>query len=223
MFATDFGFGLYNMNKVTLNTLIFALANNGPDWPNPPWSTLIFRKVLENPEFKNQFINCFADVLNTTFLSSNVINHIDSMKQILVPEINRHANKWSIPNASFWNVNIEELKYSAQNRPAYIRGYIQEVFNLKHQHNLQVSTLPSKSGLIKLNTLQITDANWTGIYFKGVQVKLHAIPRAGYKFRSWIIEDQTFTTPEIKINMEEKTAVHALFTATNDDGNSVVF
>ena len=141
---------------------------------------------------------------------------------MLVPEINRHSNKWSIPNASFWNVNIEELKYFAQNRPAYMRGFIQDVFTLNQQHNLQVSTLPSKSGIIKLNSLQITDSNWNGIYFEGVPVKLRAIPLAGYKFHSWVIEEQTITSPEIEINLEEYTAVRAIFTVTNDDGNSFV-
>ena len=44
LYDTDFGFGIWDPNAYTFNTLSFALTPNGPDWPNPPWSTYMFRR-----------------------------------------------------------------------------------------------------------------------------------------------------------------------------------
>ena len=38
-----------------------TLSPNGPDWPNPPWSTFLLRKLIENNHFKNTFINYTFD------------------------------------------------------------------------------------------------------------------------------------------------------------------
>ena len=57
LYDTDFGFGIWDPNAYTFNTLGFALESNGPDWPNPPWSTFLFRKLMENDQFKFSFIN----------------------------------------------------------------------------------------------------------------------------------------------------------------------
>lgn len=45
LFDTDFGFGICDKNNYRNNTLSFALDNNGPGWPNPPWSTGIYKVV----------------------------------------------------------------------------------------------------------------------------------------------------------------------------------
>ncbi|MBC8478830.1 MAG: CotH kinase family protein, partial [FCB group bacterium] len=39
LYDTDFGFGIWNPNAFTNNTLEYALDPYGPGWPNPPWST----------------------------------------------------------------------------------------------------------------------------------------------------------------------------------------
>ena len=62
----------YGSKCVSFNTLQFALTPNGPDWPNPPWSTYMLRRLIENNHFKNTFINVYSDLLNTIFSSSYI-------------------------------------------------------------------------------------------------------------------------------------------------------
>jgi hypothetical protein len=47
------------------NTLATMTTIGDDDDINPAWSTWYFRKLLTNAEFKNYFINRFADLLNT--------------------------------------------------------------------------------------------------------------------------------------------------------------
>ena len=95
MYDTDFGFGpFWNISNYHEDTLSFALEPDGPGWPNPAWSTLLFRKLTTNIGFRNQFINRYADELNTRFLPNNVINHIDATYAIIEPEVLAHYNRW---------------------------------------------------------------------------------------------------------------------------------
>ena len=65
LYDTDFGFGIPFMgsNNYLFNTLEFATETNGPGWPNPPWSTYLLRKLLENPSYSERFINLFLGIL----------------------------------------------------------------------------------------------------------------------------------------------------------------
>src|SRR5690606_27353556 len=51
LYDTDFGFGLYDRN-VSKNSFQYATAENSRFDSNPPWSTLLLRRLLQNPQFK---------------------------------------------------------------------------------------------------------------------------------------------------------------------------
>ena len=61
LYDTDWGFGLHNNLAYKVNSLKFHTTPDGPNWPNPPWSTFILRKLLENPSFRIAFVNRFAE------------------------------------------------------------------------------------------------------------------------------------------------------------------
>ena len=60
IFDTDFGFGIWDQNKVYDNTFAFAMDEQGEDWPNPPWSTFLLRSMMKNEHFKNQLHHLFC-------------------------------------------------------------------------------------------------------------------------------------------------------------------
>ncbi len=223
MFDTDFGFGIYNDKAYLDNTLQFALATNGPDWPNPPWSTLIFRKLLENEKFRNRFINRYADILNTTFKPAHVIALIDSMASAIEPEIPRQNARWSAPDVSFWQQNIVNMRTFATYRGENVRKHIRQQFSIPEDHEITVSVLPSTGGFIKLNSINVAGASWKGTYFEGVPIKLTANPYAGYKFNSWVVNDKIYYEETIELNINEISTIRLLLEDSGDDGNSVVF
>ena len=120
IYDLDFTFGGNAQGLYNTNTLAQATAVNGPSWPNPPWSTLMFRKLLENSEFKEEFIQRFAAHLNTTFEKDHIIAVIDSLSQIIASEIPRHKERWpqSISYGTSWQGNIQIMKDFAADRPA---------------------------------------------------------------------------------------------------------
>ena len=112
MYDTDFGFGpWWNPGNFWEDTLSFALEPNGPDWPNPPWSTLLFRRFTTNIGFRNQFINRYADEMNTRFLAVNVENHITLLNDKITSEIPYHYERWGKdPSlANYYRDKMKEL------------------------------------------------------------------------------------------------------------------
>lgn len=184
LYDTDFGFGEYNETSYTHNTLNFALESYGPSWPNPPWSTLLFRKMVTNTFFRNNFINQFADHINTTFLTTAVNRKVDSIKNLYSSEMVYHKERWG-GSYSSWSYEVERLKTWGRNRPSYMRNHIRSTFNLTAQYNITLTVSNKVHGSIKLNSIHPDSYPFTGIYFKDVPIKMEAIPKVGYRFVRW--------------------------------------
>ncbi|MFH1197108.1 MAG: CotH kinase family protein [bacterium] len=183
MFDTDFGFGLYDVNGYKHNTLAFATQANGPGWPNPPWSTLFLRKLLQNQLFKNEFINRFCDFANTRFLSDSILAKIDLFASYIEDEMPRHFGRWNQPES--WTAEVARLKTFANYRPEYMRLFYKQYFQLGNTIKINFNNLDPLLAKVKLNSIFIPDRNWSGIYFQNVPVKITAIPRPGYRFVRW--------------------------------------
>ena len=222
LFDTDFGFGIYNGNDFTLNTIQFALEPNGPDWPNPPWSTLLFRKLVENTRFKHAFITRFADMMNTTFVGSSVVGKIDSIAAILQPEIQRNYNRWGAPSLVGWQNAVQTMRNFAMNRVPHVQSHINQQFIRAGIFEVTISNFPSAAGSIKLNTIEVAGESWKGKYFENVPVKLTAKAIRGYKFAKWEVNGVTVLTETIDLNLKKATTIKAIYEQTIDDGNSVV-
>jgi len=184
LYDTDFGFDIWSQNSVTFNTLAFATEPDGPDWPNPPWSTYLLRRLLENDTFRINFINRFADHLNTIFSSTQVSHHVDSIKAIIKDDITRHLNRWG-GNYQTWELLVTKLKVFGNLRPGYVRAHIRQKFNISGEVNVKLENVNIEGGKLKINSITLESAKWNGIYFTGIPITLQAIPHAGYRFDRW--------------------------------------
>ncbi|MBN2534790.1 MAG: CotH kinase family protein [Spirochaetales bacterium] len=179
IYDTDGGFGSWGQGS-DLNMLTLATEENGPEWPNPPWSTLMLRKMLENRTFRTQFINRAATLLNTNFRPDVVIGKIGTMVDVIRPEIPRDFIRWNSP-VSNWEERIAMMKTWAQERPEKIRRHFIEYFHLDGTATL---TLDTNRGDILVDTMPVREFPFTGIYFMGLPITLQAVSENG-KFKQW--------------------------------------
>lgn len=126
IFDLDFGFG-HNVGYEH-NFLEDALDETyGCDC-----STLFLRKLLENDEFKQQFIDRYAYHLNTTFHKDTVISKINEFVELLSTEIQYHMQRWHYPDTyTQWEDEIEALIEFATLRPCYCAEHVIENFELE--------------------------------------------------------------------------------------------
>lgn len=192
---TDFGFGLMGGNEsYTHDTLAFASSTGGDELYNPEWSTLIFRKLLENNTFKTDFINRFADMMNTTFKYERVSGILEEMKQGIQSEIAEHGSRWQSFTLAQWNANVQVIDNFAEKRAEFQRNHIRQKFGIEQNVDVALDVSDENAGYIKINTIEILETTpginpspypWQGIYFKGIPIKLTAFPKSGFVFSHW--------------------------------------
>lgn len=200
LFDTDFGFGVWNSNDYANNTIAFALETNGPGWPNPPWSTLLFRRLVQQTVFKNAFINRLADELNSRFLPDRVCEHIDTLSANISAEISPHYNRWG-GNVAGWLGQVAAMKNFAEQRPYWLKQHVLSEFNLPDYHVLRIVNDDPSKGYVKVNRLFIKNNVWEGDYFEEVPVDVVAIPEPGYAFSHWS-GGSTSVNAAIKVNLQ---------------------
>ncbi len=221
MYDTDFGFGIWNPNDYTVNTLAFALETNGPEWPNPPWSTILLRRLTQSMEFRIEFVNRFADLFNTIFAVGIVNTHIDSLKSKINTDMPRHIDLWNVTSLNEWNQNIQTMKNFANNRISFMRSHIQTEFGLPGVANTTIDVSISGAGEILLNSITLKDFPWTGGYFKNNPIKLSIIPKPGYKFVGWTGITPS-SNPVIQVNLSTDVSIIAQFEEDPSQEGSIV-
>jgi Leucine-rich repeat (LRR) protein len=212
MFDVDAGFGLWDQ-LVSDNTLMKSAESNE-----------LFSLLLENDEFRYQFINTMADLINSIFRSEYIIQKIENTRSILAPEILEHLKRWNYDNSSIedWNENIQVMVTFAKERPELQLHHLNKFFSLPGTVEINLITDTGK-GYIKINSLELkeetpgiyNDGNWKGIYFKEVPVNITAIPNPGYEFSGW--EGIDCDDLSITVIPEKDLALTANFTKKESD------
>ncbi|MDG5768074.1 CotH kinase family protein [Balneolales bacterium ANBcel1] len=194
---TDYGFGHQNRwDDAYHDMLAVATGTPSDEAPNPTWSTIELRKLLENPEFRHRFITRFADYLNSFLASEYVVRHIDHYRKLLDPVIEEHIDRWGYPlRRSSWESHIEVMNHFAEKRPFHMREHLMHYFDLGDTVTVTLDVNgPPRSGHIRINEMAVnghtrgvsdTPYPWSGIYFTEVPVEVTAIPRSGYRFAGW--------------------------------------
>lgn len=183
LYDTDFGFSMYGANY-SHNTLAFALQTNGPEWPNPPWSTFVFRRMVRNEAFREAFATRMCDFMNSSYQPEHIASVIDSLASMISQEMPRHHNRWG-GAFSTWENRTQVLKTFGARRPAFMKHYLQQEFGLGGLDSISVDVSEPAAGLVQVNRLRPKSFPWKGQYFEDIAIPLRAIPRSGYVFTGW--------------------------------------
>ena len=79
--------------------------------PNPGGQghTEILVKLMENPVFEQFYISRYIDLGNTVYSCDYMINHLDSLINIIAPEMPGQVAKWG-GSMTTWNNNVQALR-----------------------------------------------------------------------------------------------------------------
>jgi hypothetical protein len=188
IYDLDFTFGGNAQGRYNTNTLAQATATNGPSWPNPPWSTLMLRKLLENLGFKNESIQRYAVHLNTTFYPPRVVHIIDSLAAGIASEIPRHKIRWPQSlslDTQTWAGNIQIMRDFAALRPAASIGHFTSQFALSGTYTLIMRRRYPDQGTIFTHGVEAARADSPYVFFKNVPLRISAVPQPGFRFVRW--------------------------------------
>lgn len=173
----DWGYGLYS----NANTDYLTRARY-PAFPNE--QSDIFNAMLNNPQFRNYFINRYADLINTSFSQDNVQQLAYQMRDEIDIDMQRHCTRWNM-SYNGWNNEIDNVLNFNSQRINFARNQVQSHFGLQGQVDVELDAYPQGAGKIKISTVTPATLPWTGVYFNGVPVTITAIPNPGYRFDHW--------------------------------------
>ncbi|MDG5815005.1 CotH kinase family protein [Chitinispirillales bacterium ANBcel5] len=209
----DYGYGLYTEPSTDV---IYWMMHHKPEW-----SRRMFVNLIENENFRTDFINRNADLLNTTFKPHRVTGIIDSVSGLIEPEIEEHIRRWNQPqDLNSWFNEIETMREFARRRYHYVRQHLMRFFGLSETSQVTVSTDLDK-GKVRINTLLIDEQTpglegapypWNGVYFKDNPIRLEPVNKEGFVFSHWLINGQREQAPVLSINPKADISVEAVFT-----------
>lgn len=184
----DFDRG-FNINNISYNQLTDLYNNFG-----------LFRQLCANDNFKNEFVQRYAEHLNHTFEPARVINKIDSVKTIIQNEMPKHIQKWGtyidsltidiwgktpgISSLTYWNAEVQKLRDFVLQRSNYTTQYLNNQFGLSGRANLKISTSLLNEGKVEVNGFP-ENLGENNLYFKNIPLKIKAYPPPGYAFKQW--------------------------------------
>lgn len=189
LYDMDFGFG-NSMSEYTNNIFDFITAEDGPDWPNGPKSTFLFRRMFENEGFKNAFVNRFMALFTMNFSGSRITAKINSMMSEISSEVSRDQKRWD-RSASYMSMNLQDMKDFAVTRQSVLTAEMQEHFSLGSATSVKLSV--SGSGKILVHDLPLEQTSMTIDFFEGTPVTLTAQPSSGCVFAGWSDGDKNQT------------------------------
>lgn len=228
VYDQDYGFNLWPSNIYVpamardyadyADMFQFATAGTGTStgWPNAGGRTLLLRRMLENPGFRNRFILRCADLLNSAFREERVESVIAGMASAIRSEIPAHLRRWSWPElekrgygapyqpefqpftAPTWETNLTVLSDFARSRPGNVRTECMKFFGLNGGlGEVRVVVEPPESGSVRFNSLQLTEAPWRGTYFADLTNRATAVAMPGFHFRGWDTPSGTVSEPSL--------------------------
>ena len=133
----------------------------------------ILNSLFDNEEFNADYINRYADLSNTIFSCDYMISHLDSLIDIITPEMPRQIERWG---GSFegWQENVQELRDYILERCSdeFVEG-MEECYDVEA---LSITVIIEGDGEVELNSVDLVPENspWTGTYYSGLPVSISA-------------------------------------------------
>lgn len=155
---------------------------------------LLFERVMQDPAWREWFLNRAADLLSTSFAPAHSTAALDELAARYRPEITLHRQRWWPTEAddSRWERDIAGLRGFLQQRPRAQYQHLIDRFELAGTATLTV--IPDLAGgAVTVNEIDLhpstpgVSASGTLMRrsFLGVPVPLRATPRPGHRFVGW--------------------------------------
>ena len=142
-----------------------SLNDPGSQGHVPIWNAL-----LTNQEFFDDYINRWADMKNTYFDCTYMITYLDSLINIIDPEMPGQINQWGGGTYADWQQNVQDLRDFINQRCSTINASFVNPCYPQLSGPYNVTVIIDGIGEVKMSGITIDQNNsgWTGQYFGGV-------------------------------------------------------
>lgn len=160
------------------------------NWSAANGHTAMYAAMLDNEGFFTQYLNRYADLLNTGLHCDTLVALLDEFEANMLPEMPRQIQRWG-GNITQWQNRIQDVRDFICLRWEIVMQQIIDCFEDDYDISgpYDVTVVIIGPGNVQLNTVTITVGPWTGTYFGGLDMGLTAMPLPDSEFIQWEINN----------------------------------
>ncbi len=221
LYDTDAGFGFFG-GQPSDNFLQFART---PLYPNA--HSILFDRNLQNEQFKCDFANRYADLMNTVFQQDEFVADVNALQALISDAMPDHVERWQSPySVEFWNTSVQGIKNYNNLRLPSARNHVNSTLGFDGQVSVTLDVVPAGAGTIQISTISPDDYPWQGVYFNGCPVNISVTANEGYAFEYWgdspFIEEADQNSDSLLVNIGWTAQFIAHFTQCNPDAEVAI-
>ena len=183
LYDTDHGFGSWGTEVNGCGTMQYITSptttptsSGKSDWPNPPSSTFLIRKLLENQNYRYAFINRFSVLLATYFTPARIKTKIDELMAPIKDEIPKDLERF--PRTLLRD--IETIRTFGSNRQSKMQDNLTSFFNFGTPVDFTLSV--TGSGKVFVHNLLLPEKSVKFKAYPGAPITIRA---EGAGFKCW--------------------------------------
>lgn len=197
---------------------VAEIFGTGSSWNADVGHSEIYRNLLENEGFFQDYINRYTDLLNGPLHCDALTALLDQFEADMLPEMQRHCDRWG-GSVAQWQESVDDIRQFNCNRYDFVYEVIQDCFpELDGPYNVTVQV--DGVGELLFSTTSVTDI-FEGTYFGGITIELDAIETCGGIFTGWevISGDAVLADPtafQQEINLTSDLVIQGTFVPNNE-------
>ncbi|MCD6346502.1 MAG: CotH kinase family protein, partial [Bacteroidales bacterium] len=205
---------LYDLDWGLLTSTYNAFETaTDPDWQYE--NTVVLIGLMDNQGFSEQFRKAMIYHMNTTFSAAHVAHVIDSVQNIIRPEMQRHIDRWYgehgftfyhestgmweqpwIEDMATWENNVHNIRAIALTRGEYVLEQMKDFFGKPETFTLDLDIEPPGAGVIYFDSFGLVHNKTTWNDLGPQTPQIQAISLSGYSFSHWEITNADFINGE---------------------------
>ena len=159
-------------------------AENLPDPGGQGHTDILEKLIAENPQVEQYYVTRYIDLVNTHFSCDYMNTLLDSMVNILAPEMVGQVSRWGGSIAG-WQANVQAMRDFIDDRCLALEQGLIDCYDLEGPYDVTFDVDPVASGTIKVNSVWAPTYPWTTTYYGGIETLTIAKPEPGYVFDHW--------------------------------------
>lgn len=169
-----------------------SLAGTSSD---PQGHITILNALMANPQFEQAYISRYIDLSNGIFSCVEMQAILDSMVDVIRPEMQNQINRWG-GTFSQWEANVQEMKDFIDQRCAALSTGLIDCYDLVGPYSISVDVQPPGAGKVKVNSLWLPNYIWQGTFFGNIDTYFKASANTGFEFDHWESNNHVFIYPD---------------------------
>lgn len=155
----------------------------------------VLNKLMDNDEFRQEYITRYADLMNTYFSCDYMNAMLDSFVTVMTPEMPGQIGKWGGDMTS-WQNNVQQLRDFINQRCIEMTAGMVGCYNLTGPFEVTFDVDPPGAGEIKVNSMWLSSYPNTGDYYGNINTLFKASANTGFAFDHWEALNHTIIYPD---------------------------